>query len=298
MSAPLPPPSAENSEPPRLRRRWWVNAALLGIAAALAAFCVYQRAPQRTDTGPPLTALVIQQVARVQIERPGQRAIVLEKRGEDWHLTAPFAARANRFAVENLLRVAQARRALTLDAGDLRPYGLVTPQARLRLDGETIELGALHPFHHQVYVRYWGAVSLIPATALTAVVRAPGHFVDGRLLEPDRPLIGLRLPGFTLTLKDGHWQRRPPDKTLTSDRLSDFVAHWTNAQALSVAPAGKRPALATIQLTRARPGEKPETIALDVLAYKPTFALRRRDERLEYHFPEEIGKRMLEISGK
>jgi len=281
-----------------LLRRWGVNGALLLAVAALAAFYVYHRGQPRTDTDPPLTALATEQVARVKIERPGQPATVLEKHGDDWRLTAPFAARANRFAVENTLRVAQARRALTLDAGDLRQYGLVTPQARLRLDQETIELGALHPFQQQVYVRYRGTVSLIAASALGAVLRAPNQFVDGRLIEPGWRLTGLRLPGFTLTLKDGSWQRRPPDKNLTSDQLGDFVARWTHAQALSVAPAGKRPALAAIRLTRTRPGTAPETIALDVLAYKPTFVLRRRDEQLEYRFPEEIGKQMLEINEK
>lgn len=207
---------------------------------------------------------------------------------------APVPARANRYAVENLLAVAGARTELKLDGSESRQYGLETPQARLRLDDETIEFGALHPFRQQVYVRYRGAVHLIPAMALTAVARTPSHFIDGRLIEPDRRIVGLRLPGFTLALKDGSWQRQPPDKNLASDQLSNFVAQWTNARALAVEPAGNRAALATLQLTLMRAGVS-ETLALEVLAYKPTFTLRRRDERLEYHFPEEIGKRLLEI---
>jgi hypothetical protein len=292
-----PDPDTEAREPPRFLRRWTVNGALLLAVAALAAFYLYHRGQPRTDAGPPLTSIAPAQVARVQIERPGQPPIVLEKTTSDWRLTGPFAARANRFAVDAVLRVAHAPRALSLEAGDLRQYGLVTPQALLRLDGTVIEFGALHPFQHQVYVRHQGTVSLISATALSAVVRAPGHFVDGRLLEPGAHLLALRLPGFHLALEDGRWQRRPSDTALTSDQLSDFVARWTHAQALSVAPAGKRPTLATIQLTRARPGSSPEILALDVLAYKPTFVLRRRDEKLEYHFPEEIGKQLLETGG-
>ncbi len=280
-------------EPPRMRRRWFVNLVLLVVVLALVAFYFYQREQERTDAGPALTTLVTQQVTRAQIERPGQPAIVLEKHGADWRLTAPLAARANRFAIGNLLAVAGARSELKLDGNEPRQYGLDTPQARLRLDDEVIEFGALHPFKSQVYVRHRGAVHLIPAAALSAVARAPGHFIDGRLIEPERRLVGLRLPGFTLTLKDGFWQRQPPDKNITSDQLSDFVAQWANARALAVEPAGNRPALATVQLTLAR-GEASETLALDVLAYKPTFTLRRRDEKLEYHFPQEIGKRLLD----
>lgn len=285
----------EGREPPRMRRRWFANLALLVVVLALVAFYLYYREQEKTEAGPVLTAIATQQVTRVQIERPGQATIMLEKHGDEWRLTAPLPARANRFTVENLLAVAGARSELKLDGGEPRQYGLETPQARLRLNDDVIEFGALHPFKQQVYVRYQGTVHLIPALALTAVARAPGHFIDGRLLEPDRRLVGLRLPGFTLALKDGSWQRQPPDKNLASDQLSDFVAQWTNARALAVEPAGNRPALATIQLTLIRAGAAPETLALDVLAYKPTFTLRRRDEKLEYHFPQEIGKRLLEI---
>ncbi len=284
---------SERREPPRMRRRWFVNLALLVVVLALVAFYLYYHEQEKTEAGPVLTAITVQQVARVQIERPGQSAIVLEKRGEDWRLTAPLAARANRFTVENLLAVAGARSELRFDGGEPRQYGLETPQARLRLNDEVIEFGALHPFKQQVYVRYRSAVHLIPAMALTAVARAPSHFIDGRLIEPDRRLVGLRLPGFTLALKDGSWQRQPPDKKLASDQLSDFVAQWTNARALAVEPAGDRPAFATLHLTLVHAGTS-ETLALDVLAYKPTFTLRRRDEKLEYHFPQEIGKRLLE----
>ncbi len=287
----------EEREPPRMRRRWFVNLALLVAVLVLVAFYFYHREREKTDTGPTLTAIAAPQVTRVRIERPGQAAIVFEKHGENWRMTAPLPARANRFTVENLLAVAGARTELRLDGADARQYKLDAPQARLRLNDETIEFGALHPFRQQVYVRYRDAVHLIPAIALTAVARAPGHFIDGRLLEPDRRLVGLRLPGFTLTLKDGSWQRQPPDKNLTSDQLGNFVAQWANARALTVEPAGNRPALATVQLALAR-ADTTEPLALDVLAYKPTFTLRRRDEKLEYHFPEEIGKRMLEIGEK
>ena len=282
-------------EPPHLRRRWLVNLALLAVVVTLAAFTVYYRQQEKTELGPPLAVLATENVGRIRIERPGQPAIVLEKHTENWRLASPVAARANRFNVENLLRVASARSELKLDGGDPAQYGLVTPQAKLEVGDEIFEFGALHPFRHQVYVRHRGVVHLVGAQALSAVLRAPSHFIDGRLIEPSRRLVGLRLPGFALELKDGTWQRLPPNKKLASDRLNDFVAQWTNAHALAVEPATTRPTLASIHLTLAYQDTKRESLTLDVLAYKPTFVLRRRDEKLEYHFPEEIGKRLLDI---
>lgn len=312
-------------EPPRLRKRWGVNLALLAVVVALAAFTIYQRQQEKTELGPPLTALAIEAINRVHLERPEQAVITLAKQGEHWRLTAPVNARANRFNVDSLLRVAGARSELRLEGDDAAQYGLTTPQARLQLDAETFEFGALHPFRPQVYVRHRGTVHLVSAQMLSAVLRAPNHFIDARLLEPERRLVGLRLPGFALDLKDGRWQHQPPAKDLASDRIGDFVAQWTNAHALSVEPATARPALASLRLIVTRESAmprradvpvavpkdvkpqhtdvlpavprdaKPETLTLDILAYKPTFVLRRRDEKLEYHFPEEIGKRLLDI---
>lgn len=319
ITTPAPQPEAS-----RLRRRWLVNLALLAIVATLATFTVYQRQQEKTESGLPLATLTTENVSRLRIERPGQPVIVLEKHAENWRLLSPVAARANRFNVENLLHVGAARSELKFDGGDPAQYGLVTPQAKLEVGAETFEFGTLHPFHSQVYVRHRGVVHLVSAQALHAVLRAPNHFIDARLLEPDRRLVGLRLPGFALDLKDGRWQHQPPTKDLASDRVNDFVARWTNAHALSVEPAGARPVLASVRLMLTRDSKpqhtdvlpavprdakprdrdvpvavprdaKPETLTLEIVSYKPTFVLRRRDEKLEYHFPEEIGKRLLDI---
>ncbi|HLD13469.1 MAG TPA: DUF4340 domain-containing protein [Burkholderiales bacterium] len=305
-TAPAPQPEA-----PRLRRRslpafclprhwrvharrWLVNLGLLAIVATLATFTVYQRQQGKTESGLPLATLTTEDVGRIRIERHGQSAIVLEKHAENWRLVSPVAARANRFNVENLLRVGAARSELKLDGGDPAAYGLVTPQAKLEVGAELFEFGTLHPFHSQVYVRHRGVVHLVSAQALHAVLRATNHFIDARLLEPERRLVGLRLPGLTLDLKDGRWQHQPPTKDLASDRVNDFVARWTNAHALAAEPAGTRPALASVRLMLTR-DSGPETLTLEIVSYKPTFVLRRRDEKLEYHFPEEIGKRLLDI---
>ncbi len=292
-----PDTAAPNGQPeaPRLRRRWLVNLTLLAVVVTLATFTVYQRQQEKIELGPPLAVLATENVGRIRIERPGQPVIVLEKHTENWRLTSPVAARANRFNVENLLRMPSARSELKLDGGDPTQYGLVTPQAKLEVGDEIFEFGTLHPFRSQVYVRHRGVVHLVSAQALHAVLRAPNHFIDARLLEPERRLVGLRLPGFALELKDGAWQRLPPNKNLASDRLNDFAAQWTNAHALAVEAAGQRPALASVRLTLVRENITPETLTLEILAYKPTFVLRRRDEKLEYHFPEEIGKRLLDI---
>jgi len=94
--------------------------------------------------------------------------------------------------------------------------------------------------------------------------------------------------------KDGGWQRRPERAALSSDLINDFVIEWQQASALSVQRhSGKRPS-AWISLTLAS-GAKPASVRVGVLAREPELVLYRPDEGLDYHFPAELGKRLLQL---
>jgi len=280
-----------------LKRRWLLNAGLLGLIAALA-WIVVQRSGQQKDVpGPPLTGLSAAAVAHVRIERPKQPAIALEKTGNEWKLTAPLPARANRLNVENLLHVlsAPAETRFPAVAAELPQYGLEKPSARVWLENEEIAFGALHPLKNQIYVLHNNEVALIPGYHLSAATYSYTNFIDSRLFEEDRKLASLRLPGFMLSLKDGVWRRQPVDKKLTSDRINDFASEWQNARALSVDKYSGKQSIGKIDIGSIRNG-KNEKLPLGILAYKPDFILHRQDENLEYHFTEETGKHLLNLT--
>ena len=282
-----------------LKRRWLLNAGLLGLIAALV-WIVVQRSGQQKDVpGPPLTGLSAAAVAHVRIERPKQPAIALEKTGNEWKLTAPLPARVNRLNIETLLHVLSAPVETRFPAvtAELPQYGLEKPSARVWLENEEIAFGALHPLKNQIYVLHNNEVALIPSYHLSAATYPYTNFIDSRLFEEDRKLTSLRLPGFMLSLKDGVWRRQPVDKKLTSDRINDFVSEWQNARALSVDKYSGKESIGRIDITSIRNG-KNEKLPLGILAYKPDFILHRQDENLEYHFTEETGKRLLNISSQ
>ena len=280
-----------------LKRRWLLNAGLLGLIAALA-WIVVQRSGQQKDVpGPPLTGLSAAAVAHVRIERPEQPAIAIEKTGNEWKLTAPLPARANRLNVENLLHVlsAPAETRFPAVAAELPQYGLEKPSARVWLENEEIAFGALHPLKNQIYVLHNNEVALIPGYHLSAATYSYTNFIDSRLFEEDRKLTSLKLPGFMLSLKDGVWRRQPVDKKLTSDRINDFASEWQNARALSVDKYSGKQSIGKIDIGSIRNG-KNEKLPLGILAYKPDFILHRQDENLEYHFTEETGKHLLNLT--
>ncbi len=282
-----------------LKRRWLLNAGLLGLIAALAWIVAHRTGQEKDIPGPPLTSLSATSVAHVRIERSEQPAIAIEKTGNEWKLTAPLPARANRLNVENLLRVLSAPAETRFPAvtAELSQYGLEKPSARVWLENEEIVFGALHPLKNQIYVLHNNAVALIPSYHLSAATYPYTNFIDSRLFEEDRKLTSLRLRGFMLSLKDGVWRRQPVDKKLTSDRINDFASEWQNARALSVDKYSGKESIGRIDITFIRDG-KNEKLPLGILAYKPDFILHRQDENLEYHFTEATGKRLLNLSGK
>lgn len=276
--------------------RWLLNAILAGVIAALA-LLLFLRPDADKPAGPPLTALSTETVTRIRIER-GEQKIELEKTGDAWRMTAPLRARANRFNIDSLLRLTDTVSTFQAPVGaDLATYGLDKPTLRVWLNDEPIAIGSLHPMRQQHYARYRDTVHLIQSHVLTAAFQNYNNFLDSQLLEDGRKLAALRLPGFRLELKDGTWRRAPADEKISADRLNGFVAEWENARALSVEKYSGKPARATVQLTFEQDGRR-ETLALGILSYKPAFVLARRDEGLEYHFPEDVGQRLLTLAAE
>src|SRR3989344_8779053 len=121
-----PGKSVPPATPPGLRRRWLLNAALLALIGLLAWLAMYRAGQEKDAAGPPLTALAADTLTQVRIERPGHQAITLEKTGNDWTLTTPVQARANRFNIDGLLRIVAAPGATRFPAvaQDLAKFGL------------------------------------------------------------------------------------------------------------------------------------------------------------------------------
>ena len=305
---PLPPEISKTvpSEPPiggsartsGLRRRWLLNAGLLALIAVLAWAAIHRSGQQKPASGPPLTALSAATISHIRIEQPGHPAIVLEKSEGPWRLAEPVQARANIFNVDSLLRMLSAPVETRFPAQpeELAKFGLDKPRSRVWFENDEIAFGALHPLNNRIYVLYKNQVALISGNLLAPAIYPYTNFINSRLFEQGRTLTGIELPGFTLTLKDGVWHRQPEDKTLSTDEINDFVSEWQNASALTVDKYSGKKALGKIGVTSTLDGKNGKLL-LGILSYKPDFVLQRPDEKLEYHFTEDTGKRLLNLTG-
>jgi len=280
-----------------MKNRWLLNIGLALLVGALVLLAVYQPGTKKPDPGVPLTTFTPDAVQRIRLLRPGQAEIDLEKTGDDWRMTAPRAARANGFRLADLIRLASIPVKVHFPAvtADLGRYGLDHPLATVFLNDAEIRFGAMHPLENEIYALHDNQVLLIPAGALRTAIAPLADLFSSSLLEDKTKILALQLPGFSLRQNDqGAWVRTPELKELASDRVNQFVDEWRYARALSVAAYSGKAATEQVVITVAD-GAKPRTIRLGVLARKPEFVLVRTDEKLEYHFPAETGKSLMQL---
>jgi hypothetical protein len=280
-----------------MKSRLLHNVLLALVVAGLALFLVFKpekAGPQRFA----LSTLPAASVTRLDLAPAGKDAIVLEKRGDEWRMTAPFRARADDYRIAATLELLKAQSETRLPAKDLQKFELDPPFVRLRVEAgsrqQAIDIGGRQPLTNQLYVATGGYVYLVSPVYLVDVSRGAEDFLAKKLLADGESPTGFELPGLKLTLKDGRWQREPDDGKLTADELNRFVDEWKLATAMSVTRAepGSGKPLAEVRVLLAS-GKR---LSLALLAREPEVVLRRADEGLDYHFAPDAGARLLDPS--
>jgi len=281
-----------------MNNRWLLNIGFALLVGALILLVLYKPGTGKEAQGTPLTAIHVDAVQRIKLVRPKQPEIELEKIGGHWRLHAPRKARANSFRANELLSLAAMRVSTRFPAtpAELGKYGLDQPLAVLFLNDAEIRFGGMHPLDNQLYVLHDGQVQLVPASVLRAVSAPPNDFLDTSPIEDNAKPLAFKFPAFSLKQNEqGAWARIPELKGLGSDQVNRFVEEWRHARALSAAPYSGKPVKARVTLTLAD-GDRQRVIEFGVLADKPEFILYRKDEKLEYSFPEETGPRLMQLA--
>lgn len=281
-----------------MNKRWLINLMLLGTIAILALLLKFQPGKQEEEKYS-LTTLQAETITRVMLQRPTQEKLVLEKVNGLWRMTAPLAARANRFNVSKLLKLAtgEAHVRLQADESMLENYGLKQPAAVITLNDTELQVGNSHPIKQERYVRVANVIYLVATNRLRMSENHYTDFISTSLLEETHKLQALDLGDQKLQQKDGKWSLTPELKELAADDISQFITQWQLAHALSVDRYSKKPVNQWISLSSRdnKEGSKLRSIKLGVVSYKPEFVLYRPDEELEYRFSEDMGNKLLQL---
>jgi hypothetical protein len=284
-----------------MNRRWLINIVLVATVLILAALVLFRPGIEKPAQKDRISTIADSEISRMIIEVARTAPIVLERKDENtWYMQKPRPGRTNPFLVSGALRVirAQSEHRLPDDAmTNLARYGLAAPRAKVRFDKHILLFGDTNPVNNQQYVLFDNTVHMIDHRYMMAVARNHTDFLSKQLVESGRRPVKLTLPGLTLGLANGSWRATPAPATLPADRVKQLVDDWQHAQALFVKPYEKKRAESwvTMKFALKEKGGKDTSLRIGILSTSPELVLYRPDEGLQYHFPQDLKKRLFTL---
>lgn len=286
-----------------MKSRWLLNLALLLIVVGIALFLYLRPAPapvQPQAQEYTVSTVLPSAISRISIEFPAKAPVVLERRDGNWFLVQPYAARAGKDVVYNMLAILGARSGSRFAAGDLARFGLDAPVLRLKLDAEEFTFGTFNPVSGLQYIAYKDAVYLVPSRHAEVAGTQVVELLDKNPLAPSETIAGFdfsRLEqweptGLRLDLQNGKWQVSIAAAKPNQQELNEWFAEiWGNSTATSVEPyQPDRKATYPSFEVKLPDGKR---VHFDKLQESPELLLARPDEGLLYHFPMDQGFAML-----
>ena len=266
-----------------MNSRTALNIGAAVIALALGAFLYFFPSRDRPDPKA-LFALVperIEDLSRIEIERRGQKAIVLERSDRQWRMTTPHAARLDEIQLARILDVARFRGMQRMGADDLGRFELDKPWAQIRFTGPAVDFGTTNSVTQELYLRSGEHVYAVPSRLAAAVSGNAAKLLAHRLFAADEQPVSFELKKFSVRHDGVRWLLTPPDPSLSQDDFIRWVDRWRLASSVVTQPAGskkQRGESIRIELRDAR------TIVLGIHERSPDLVLLREDELLQYHF--------------
>ena len=272
-----------------MKYRVLLNLALAALVAVLILFVWLKPRPTAQNEFK-LSTLASASINHITIEKPGQPTIVLQKKPDGWRLNAPFQARAEGTAVERLLAILSASSLQRFPATDLGRFQLDSPLLKLTLNEQEFSFGTQNTLTGEIYVATNGGVHLVAPSYLVYAMKIPADFASHALLAEEEKLADFEFSDLKLNQNsEGKWTVSPARPNLSQDDINRWVDEWRNASSLVTQPYDGTPALASFTLHLS----DGKLIPCKILRHEPELVILREDEKLQYHFPAEIGKHLL-----
>lgn len=276
-----------------MNSRLWLNIGLLGLVLVLGVAVWYESSQTPHASPPPLTRLKPEAVNKIEIFRRDHDHLILTGHGDQWWMREPVRIAADRFQVENVLRVlgADSLAQFPAEGKDLTAYGLAEPEVRLRFNDTELAFGGMTPVDQRRYVLVGNTVHLITDMyALDLMADVPA-FASRALVPESRQMVALSLPGVNIVKGgDGRWRATPEDKFGSADAVQALLDSWRSAQAIRVSLYEPAPTLG--EVTVKLEGQD-ETLRYFIVAEGKEGILSRPDVGLEFHLSGEQLDRLL-----
>ncbi len=278
-----------------MNTRTLLNLILLCVAVLLVLIIFYQPGLEQEPLAPTLSSLSTDSISSIRVTRKERTPLGFVKTPGGWQLTGEHTLPASEFQLRALIGILATRpdRSYPDSALDLTAAGLDPPQATLLLNDTVIDIGNTEPLQHKRYIRLDDSVYLVTDKYQHLLNADWTNFVDRRLLPENAVLTGLELPGLSLTFSDdGQWQASPPASAESAAAIQELVAQWQAANATYIRRYDGKATSKPITLELA---DNSETVTLYLLEQEPELVLARPDWSIQYHFPGNLRKTLLQL---
>lgn len=268
-----------------------LNLALLGVVTGLGiAIWLSQETKKK---GPPLTSLDPESISKIELAHPGKPVIKLHRREDQWFLSAPVAAAADKFEVNGILALADLELQKTFDSPvDPKELGLVPPAYTVTLDQTLVRIGGKEPIQHRRYVAVDERLGLVADPPSAALDEDYSDLISRRIVPEGAELVSLRLPDFSLSRDpEGQWSSME-QADATPDQLQKLVDAWNDARAMWNAAepdAGSEGDPVTLEF------EDGSQIQLRVHQREPQLVLAREDLKVHYTLSKALVTELLSL---
>lgn len=275
-----------------MKRGWLLNVVLLAAVAALA--WLAWRTPSRDEAArEPLSAVRPAAVNHIQLTRQNQPPVRIERRADQWWLSAPLQARADEFQVMRLLTILDAQPTARMPAADASRFELNPPSAILDIDGVQYAFGGINTVTREQYVLRGDTVYAVELRHGAALPARAEALIRRALLGENEVPVAITLPAFSVRKSDGRWTLTPASDNAGADELQGYVDQWRHASATTVVRHDNSAPLYEINIEFA----DKSALKLGLMQREPQLILWRSDNGLQYVFPAAAGRNLLEAPG-
>lgn len=268
---------------------------LLVLAVTAIALYAILRPAEKKDPGTSVIQLKRAEVTRLSIEHRQGTPIRLEKRGDGWHLTAPFAARADIGQVDRVLDLTSATAKQKLPREDLPRFGLEPPQVKVTLDDQAISFGKINEITNEQYAATADAIYLLSPFYGYGIPADAGKLASRKLLADDELPVAFEFGGYRIVRDDkGRWSATgtlpgKPGNELSQDEFNRWADEWRVTYALAVEPykSGAGRQRVTVRFKNGK------SVTMQAADANTGFTLLRNDENILYRFGAQVGRRLM-----
>ena len=268
---------------------------MLATVVGLAIF-FYLRPGIEKDHEYKVSTLASEAVESIRLVR-NEKEIILKQLNSVWHLAEPILARADERKIIELLKVLSASSNMIFPITDQAHLGLDQPIVELYLNDLYFGFGGLAPTTNLQYLLTDNDIYLVSPRYSILLPVNPLELVSNNLLAIDEIPVRFKIDDLIVQREGDVWNIISPDNKnealLSQDEFKRWTQSWHAVNATTIAFHPRIDSNEDMGSNVRISLQEGQEIFFKVQKNASEIIFLRIDESLSYHFPVDVGKRLL-----